>query len=392
MRANNLLGAVAAGVLFLMTGCGFFPPNSSTTTVATSTSGDYVYVVNQTTNTISQFSVGSSVLTAISGSPVSLASTIGPASADTVAVTRQNSFVYVGGQGGIACFSIGTGGALTAVSAGSFSTTGKVVSLTTSPDGQWLIWLDGVLGTINVYGINASTGALTVAAAGSSTAYPTVMNSNISQARAIAVSPNGAYVAVALGNGGDVIYPFTTATGALGTGQEIQFTTTGNTTVSDNAITFDTASAYLYIARGINGAGNSVVASYSINSSGVPGSVATATTGDIPYSVLADSTGKYVYTANRSTGNVSAFSVSNGTFTAITSSPFAAGLTATALVEDNSKTYIISAAFGGSNDYTLFAFDAIAPGKLDALSVGASGTEPAGAIAVAATHYSGSPF
>jgi len=129
-----------------------------------------------------------------------------------------------------------------------------------------------------------------------------------------------------------------------------------------------------------------VVASYSINSAGIPTPVQTAPSGDAPYSVLIDSSGKYLYTANRGSNNVSGYSITNGAFTVLSGSPFTSGLSATGLVEDNTKTYVIAAASGGSNDYTLYSFDALTAGKLDAISVGASGSDPAGAIAVAATH------
>jgi hypothetical protein len=366
----------------LLTGCaGFFPPLTSTTTTATT--GDYVYIVNETTNSLSEFSLASSALTAISGSPISLASVLASQSASSIAVTRQNTYVYVGGQGGIACFSIGTGGALSAVTAGNLTSTGDFVSLDTSPDGQWLAGLDSVNHTVNIYGINNTTGVLTLN--GTATAYPLVMAGNSSVPEAVKFAPTGNYLGVALGTSGDVVYPFTTSTGVLSVGQEIQFSQTGTNT-SDNALVFDSAGAYLYIARLVSGAGNSKVASYSISSAGIPTAVQTATTGDAPFSVMIDSTGAYLYTANRGTSNVSGFSISSGVFTALSGSPFAGGLSVTSLVEDNTDKYVIGAAVNGSYDYTLYSFDALTSGKLDAVSVGASGSDPAGSIAVAATH------
>ena len=385
MRTREWFGVSLVGAVSLLGGCAGFFPSTSSTTVATATSGDYLYVVNQSTNTLSEFSVGSSALAVISGSPISLSSVIASGSAASIAVTRQNTFVYVGGQGGIGCFSIGTGGALTAVSAGNIVTTGDIVSLDTSYDGKWLVALDNVLHAITVYTINTSTGALSVAA-GSPVSYPLTINSNISLAEAVRVAPNNSYIAVALGTAGDILYPFTTSTGLLSAGQLIGFSTAGNTTVSDNALAFDTSSGYLYVARGVAGSGKSLVASYSISSAGVPSTVQTVTTGDTPYAVLVDSTDKYLYTANRGSGSVSGYTISNGTFTALSGSPYSSGTTSTALVEDNTAKYVIAAALGGSNDYTLYSFDALIAGKLDAAAVGASGSDPAGAIAVAATH------
>ena len=384
MKSKALLAAVSAGVIGLFAGCaGFFPPLTTSTTT-TATSGDYIYIVNTTTNTLSEFSLASSALTAISGSPLSLSGVLASLSAQSIAVTRANTFVYVGGQGGIACFSIGTGGALTAVTTSNLTSLGDFVSLDTSPDGQWLVGLDGVNHSINIYGINASTGVLTLN--GTATAYPLVMAGNPSVAEAVKFAPTGAYLGVALGTSGDVVYPFTTATGVLGaTGQEIQFSSTG-TNASDNALVFDSTGTYLYVARLISGTGNSRVASYSISSAGIPAAVGSAVTGDAPYSILIDSTGTYLYTANRGSANIYGYSIASGVFTALSGSPYASGLSATGLVEDNTDKYLVGVASNGSYDYTLYSFDALSAGKLDAVSVGASGSDPAGSGAVAATH------
>lgn len=381
MRAKLVFCALAVG---LLAGCaGFFVPNTTTTTTTTSTTGNYVYVVNQTTNTLSEFAVGSSALTAISGSPVTLASVLASSSAASVVVTRPNTYVYVGGQGGIACFSIGSTGGLTAVTAGNLTSLGDFVSLDTSPDGKWLVGLDSVNHSINIYGINSATGVLTLN--GTATAYPLAMAGNPSVAQAVRFAPTGTFVGVALGTSGDVVYPFTTSTGVLGAGQEIQFSATG-TNSSDNALVFDSTAAYLYVARLVSGVGNSRVASYSVTSTGATTLVNSAVTGDAPYSVMIDNAGTYLYTANRGSANVSGYSIANGVMTALVGSPYSSGLSATALAEDNTHKYVIAAASNGSYDYTLYSFDALAAGKLDAVSVGASGSDPAGSVAIAATH------
>jgi 6-phosphogluconolactonase len=381
MNLRAWVGVAVVGAVCGLSGCSnFFPPLTPTST-GTAGSGNYVYVVNQTTNTLGAFTVGTATLTAVTGSPYSLASYIAPSSAASVAVTRANTFVYVGGQGGLGCFSIGTTGALTSVAAGAITSTGDFVSLDTSPDGKWLLALDGVNRVINIYGVNPLTGALSQN--GASIAYPVAISGNATVAQAIRVSSNAAYVAVALGTGGDQIFPFTTSIGSLGTPQQL-----GEAVgYSDNALSFDTTSAYLYIARGGPSAGKSVVASYSVTSATAALTVAqTVVTGDSPYAVLIDSVGKYLYTANRGTGNVSGFAITAGAFTALSGSPYSSGLTATGLVEDNSAKYVVAASSGGSPDYSVYSFDSTLAGKLDSASTGASGTDPAGAIAIAATH------
>ena len=362
-----------------MTGCaGFFvDPTTTTSSSTASNTGDYVYVVNQTTDTLSAFTVGSSGMTAISGSPYGLLGGLLPSS---VEVSRANTFVYVGGAGAIECFSLSTSGALTLVNSGAATAAAKFVSLATSPDGQWLIGLDSISQSLYVFGINTSTGALTLnaqvpysPASGVGTVVPT----------AVRVAPNGAFIVASLGTGGDVVFTFNTSTGAPAFSGALGLPS-GD---SDNSVAIDANSTYVYLARGGTNTGTSGVASFSVGGGGALTAVQTLeTSGNTPFSVLLDSTGAYAYTANRSDGTVSGFAVQTGTLTPLSGSPYAAGTLATALARDNSGKYLIAASFGGSSDLTMYSFDTSTGGKLDKVATAASGTDPAGTIALAATH------
>jgi 6-phosphogluconolactonase len=368
--------ATALGMLTL-TGCaGFFVNETATSGTTTATSGDYAYIVNNTTNTLSEYSVGSAALAAISGTPITLLSGL---SAISVAVTRPNTFVYVGGNGAITCYSIGTGGVLSAVSGGGGEATANFVSLETSPDGQWLLALDTETQTVYVYAINTATGALTL---NSSTQYASPSGNTVVP-RQIRIAPSGAFVAIALGTAGDVLFTFNTSTGVLTLGPTGLYAAG----YSDNALLFDANSAYLYVARGTTGTGTSGIASYQVSSTGVLTPVqALAASGSAPYSLVFDSTGGYLYAANRGDGTISGYTVSSGNLTALASSPYVSGLAVTALALDNSGSFLIAVASGGSSDATLYKQDALTAGQLDALSTAVSGTDPAGSIAVATTH------
>ncbi len=93
-----------------------------------------------------------------------------------------------------------------------------------------------------------------------------------------------------------------------------------------------------------------------------------------------------MYAANRGDATISGYTLAGGSLTAVASSPFGSGSAVTAIARDSSGKYLIAAASGGSSDVTLYAFDAVTAGKLDAVAVAASGTDPAGSVAVAATH------
>ncbi len=378
MRLKQVAGALAVCGVSMLTGCaGFFLPNTTTTSTTTST-GDYLYAVNNSTNSLSEFVVGSGALTAVSGSPIALATGLAPVS---VAVSRPNTFVFVGGSDAIEVYSIGTTGALTSVSgAGVVVQNTNFSSLETSPDGNWLLGLDSLSDTVRVYGINTTTGVLSVSSAltiGGITGAGTMTPKNIR------ISPNGSYVAVALGTGGVVLFTFNTSTGLLteaGTGIY-------SSAYTDNAVAFDATSTYLWVARQGATTGTSGIATFSISTGAIPTGTGTlVASGDSPYALLVDSTGAYVYSANRASGNVSGYTNASGVLTQMASSPFLSGVTATTLAEDNAHKYVIAGAYGGSSDLTLYGLDAITGGKLDAIATSLSGSDPAGTIAIAATH------
>ncbi len=378
----------AAGVaglgLALLTGCANFfqnPNNTGTTGPTTgtgTTTGDYVYVLNDTTNTLSQFQVGPSELTPISGSPISLGGT----GFESAAVTRGNQFVYVGGAGVLQCYSIGSTGALTAQSAAELTQANtQFVSLTTSPVGLWLLALDGNTQTIFVYGINTTTGVLT-----QTQALPyTVTSGGTVTPHQISISPNGGLVAVALGAAGDLVFTFNTSTGLLTQTAGINPASQYN----DNALLFDATSGYLFVARQGPLAGSSGITSYSVTTTGVATAAQSLiASGDDPYWLVEDKSNTYIYAANRgSTSNsISGYSVSGGTLTALATSPYASGTQPTALAVDSSGKYLVAAAIGGSNDVTMYGFDALTLGKLDPVATAISGTDPAGSAVVLATY------
>ena len=362
--------------LIALPGCGggFFL-NNTPTTPPVATTGDYVYAVNQITNTLSGFVVGAGTLTPIG----TTALTTGLAAA-SVAVSRPNSYVYVGGNGAITCYSIGSGGALTAVTTSAASATANFIALDTSPDGQWLAALDTITLSIYVYQINTSTGALTLNA---TTSYAAPGN-GIAAPRSLRFAPGGGFLVASLGPGGDVLFSFNTTTGAI-------VANTANIVIpagfSDNASLFNATNGYLIVARGGPTSASSALSTYSVSSSGLLATVQNAiASGNAPFALLLDSTGAFAYTANRGDSTVSGYTLSNGTLTALAGSPYASGTAVTALALDNSGKYVIAAAAGGSSDLTLYGFDALNAGKLNALAVAVSGTDPAGSIALATTH------
>jgi 6-phosphogluconolactonase len=368
-------------VLFLLTGCAsFFPP--LTNSGGGTNTGNQAYVANQTTKSVAGFTVGTGTLTAVANSPVTL--TFVPTS---LVVTPNNSFLYVGGQAGIDLYLINSDGSLSTPTTGALQVAVTAPSMAVSPDGQWLIALDGITQQLDIYAINASTGVLT-AAAGSPATYSLASGAGTWLPTTVKVSPDGTLIFAALGTGGDVVFTFDTTTGAAVLSQTLG---TGNLTTGDYGLAVDPKTAYLYIARSGTNGGLMV---YSIGSGGalnlVKGSPFAA--GNGTYSVVLDSTGTYAYAANRTDSTISGYTIvpatatAGLTLTALSGSPYASGTSVQSLGIDSSGKYLLAAAVGGSADLTMYSFDITTPGKLDPETSKATGTDPAGAVAVALSH------
>jgi len=377
-RVQGTSALMFAATLTLM-GCGnfFVPPDNSggggggggnTGTarvyVANGTSGN-----NGTTGSISGFTIGTGTLTAVPGSPI--AQSFAPVA---LAVSPNNAFLYMAGPSSISVYAINSDGSLTAKNNGVAIT---VVSIDVSPDGQWLFALDSFQQVLHEYQIDATSGGITPKA---DVTYDALTGTIAPQM--VKVSPTGNYVFAALGTGGDRIFTLDTATG---TTTYVSGLPLNSTSTSDNALTVDSTGTYLYVARGGTNGG---IAVYTIGGGGVlnPISGSPFAAGNRPFSLAIDKTGKYLYAANRTDGTISGYTISTGALTAISGSPFVSGLQVNSLGIDPGGTYVLAGANGGNPDLSMYSFDATTPGKLNLATSIATDTDPAGVVAIAATH------
>src|SRR6187402_195694 len=365
---------MACMALVTLTGCGgfFFKETGGGGGGGGGTgTGNYLYVANSGSSTLTGFQISTAgALTAITGSPFSL-----PAAPNTVTVSRANTYVFVGTPLGIYGYAIGAGGVLTALNSGAalVQTLSGVQWLEISPDGQWLLSLnqDGV--TISEYSIAASTGLLALA---QTFTYQGL--SGIAQPKMMRIAPNGASAFVTLGTGGEVAYTFNTTTGLLA---QTGILPAPNQS-SDAAITIDSNSAYLYLARTGTSQGLSV---YTIGANAALTQVGvTYATGSQPASVVIDPTNAYVYVANASDGTINGYGAATpSVLTTLPGSPYSSGTGVGALGIDSTGKWLLAAAQSGSPDLTLYGFDATNLGRIFSVSTSASGTTP---IAIALTH------
>ena len=260
------------------------------------------------------------------------------------------------------------------------ATTAVFAAMDTSPDGKWLFALDAANYEVYVFSLNSSTGA--PALSSSTNAFNPLSGGAISQPL-LRVSPTGTVVAVAGNSAGTNDYAFNTTSGVL----TYQFNV-GSAGYADNAVAFDAAGSFLYVARAFVGSGTSGISTFGVNSgTGALTSLpALAASGGAPSSLVFDLSGTYLYTGNAADSTIDGYTSANGVLTALTSNPMMSGGKVLALTRDNSGKFIVSVASTGGNDITLYALDVLTPGKLDAVATAASGSS--GATAVAATHTS----
>ncbi len=369
---RRIVKAALAALLLSLAGCsGFFPPLPSNSGGGGST-GNYVYVANANRNSIGGFAIGTNNLTQVPGSPLSLGY-----APTALVVAPSNKFLYVAGPSSINVYAINTNGSLTTPSASGIVAIATVVSLAISPDGNWLIGLDGIQQLLDIYAINTSTGGITLAGTAQ---YPVGGGSWVP--RMVTFAPSGAYIFAALGTAGDSVFTFNTSTGLAQYSQSL----TPNAIFSDNALAVDSSSTHLYIARSGVGPG---VAVYTIGNGGlltaVTGSPFTA--GTQTYSIVLAQSGTYLYAANRGDSTISGYTIGTSpTLTPLTGSPYSSGQQVTALGVDSSGKYLLAAANGGAPDLTMYSFDATTPGKLDNITSVATDTDPANPVALALTH------
>jgi len=378
-RVHRWAAISVALVLPAVTGCSsFFPPINGGGGGGGST-GNRVYVANQTAGSIGGFTIGTGTLTAVNNSPVGV--NYKPLS---MVVTPKNTLLYVGAATGVFVYFINADGSLTTPSTGSQPAGVFATAMTVSPDGQWLIVLDGTTQQLDIFQINSSTGALTSVT--SPATYS--ITSGVWQPSDIRISPDGTLIFAALGTAGDVVFTFNTTTGVAASSQSLA---TGNTATGDFGLAVSPKTTYLYVARsGTNGG----VAVYSIGSGGAlaPVTGTPFAAGSGTFSVVLDSTGTYAYAANRTDGTISGYTIVPGGTTAglslksLNGSPYASGTGVQSLGIDSTGKYLLAAAVGGAPDLTMYSFDISVPGKLDPATSVATGTDPAGAVAVALTH------
>jgi len=300
----------------------FFASNTATATMRK----NFLYVSNSGTNDISAFKIDTSTgaLMAVSGSPFATGGSggvPGVPSGVSLAVTPNGRFLYAGneGSGNISEFSIGSNGALTAVSGSPFNLGGAPDGIKVTPNGKFLGVALPFLNSVAMLKIG-SDGALTPApgspfpqgGAGAASYVDMSCNSEQLFASLFNTTINNTQVAVStIGHNGALI-PITGS----------PFTFSGGDS-SVGVLTPD--NQWLFVSN----QSTSTITSLDVESNGsltqVNGSPFTDSTAIDPNGMATNREGTLLYAANGS-NSVTGFSIdSNGALSSVPLSPFITG-------------------------------------------------------------------
>jgi 6-phosphogluconolactonase (cycloisomerase 2 family) len=341
---NPAPGGGTSNSLTFTTTTGVVGPRS----IATDPAGKFAYVANWSCSSVSGY-VSMYTINPTTGA----LAPIGPPvpsqdiSADSVTVDPSGKFAYVtsagdefSSDGSVAMYTINaTTGALTSIGAISGNCPGLCVplSVTVDPSGKFAYVPngDGVTpNSVAMYTINATTGALTSIGTTAAEGF----------AASVAVNPSGKFAYVATTSGVST-YTINATTGAL--------TSVGTIAAGTNpvSIVVDPTGKFAYVAN------SNDVSMYTINATtGALTSVGTIAAGTNPGSIAVDPTGKFAYVANFTSNDVSMYNINANTGTLTSIGTIAAGQSPTSIaVHPSGKFAYVTNSM--SNDVSIYSID-----------------------------------
>ncbi|MGA2350043.1 MAG: beta-propeller fold lactonase family protein [Terracidiphilus sp.] len=276
--------------------------------------GKFAYVpIIGTPSGIQAYSInsGTGVLTAI-GSPVATGHT-----PTAVVIDPTSKFAYASTSAGIWVYSIGSTGALTALSGTPFSSATAYDNEAMSATG-FLYAFDDTAGTLVPYAINSSTGALTAG-----TGIPFASGALWSDT--LAVNAAGSFVYVLAEDSGASVYTLSAFSANSSTGALTAAGSPAAVGGGADSVALTPSGKYAYVANG----GDKNISAYSINAStgaltAIGSPVSTGASSE-PWTVAVDPTGSYLYALNMGTNpsTVAGFAInsSTGALTPLSGSP-----------------------------------------------------------------------
>jgi len=393
----RLLPALLLVLVPFLDGCGNFwqaPGGGSGggggTTPSTLNSGVF-YVLNQTSKQIVAYQINSGTL-----------STVGTYSLNaapySIAIGPGNAFLYVSTVTGIFLYTIdSSSGALTVGNSGGAISSDLATAMAVDTSGQWLIDAENSQsGGIIVNAISITANGTLNSTTEESQGF-NVANSSVEQ---MALSGDDANIFIAAGEGGTLVIPFT-ATNANPFGKTASTIATVTTGASALSVAVDPGTTPRLFYIGETEASSSSGGIRAFNYSSLGSSKLTEVAGSpyssgglAPHAILPTSDGSYLYVASwqgaTSDGVLQGFNIatstsgSTTTYTLSSINNVATGIEPSGLAEDSDSNFVLAVSSGGSYDLQAYIFDTTTAGKLDDSINSITGTDPTGAVAVAA--------
>ena len=393
----RLLPALLLVLAPFIEGCGNFwqaPSGSSGgggTTPTTLSSGIF-YVLNQTTDQIVAYDITSGSLTTIGTYSLT-------AAPYAIAIGPGNAFLYVSTVAGIYLYTIDSStGALTIGNNGSAISSDLAAAMTVDTTGTWLIDAEtGASGGVILNAISITSSGALNSTTEQQRSY-TVANASVEK---MALSGDDAYIFLAAGQGGTLVIPFNAAnTNPFASTAGIVSTVTTNASSLSVAVDPSTTTPRLFYIGETEASSNSG-GLRAFNYSSLGTSKVTEIAGS-PYSsgglapaaILPELSGTYVYVASgqgtSSDGVLQGFNIATSTSGSTTTyslssiSTVSTGIQPQSLAEDSLSNFVLAVSSGGSPDFDAYIFDTATEGKLDSSITSTTGTDPTGAVVVAA--------
>lgn len=356
--------AAFAAMLLPLAGCGSFfqcenkpACPASTDTGSDSGSGSTVdfafvsYTNTDGTSVISGYNIATGALTPINTVTLSFHPV-------AMVVNPKNSILYVASVPGATTpgvyeYTIGTDGTLTAANNGVAIVQDLIGAMAISPDGNYLYTMESAGQTMIQYGVDATTGGLTSQGGTgvlATNCVPTV-TTPVLPVCSITVSPAGDYVMASYGTQGDLVFSYNSTSGITNTGTAI---TPSSASTGDFSVAID-KNGKAYIGQ------TATISAYTLstliaNPTTYTPAVYTYPSGSIPRSVVVDSTGSFVYSANVGTSKIGGFSTATTTtLPTLANQPYAGPTNVAALGIDSTNTYLIAAGYDASAGVQLYS-------------------------------------
>lgn len=397
----RLLPALFMVLMPFLDGCGDFWQAPSGTgggggTTPTTLSSGVFYVLNQTTEQIVAYQINSGSLTTV-GTPSQLT-----AAPTAIAVAPGNGFLYVSTVAGIFLYTIDSStGALTIGNNGAAISGDLALAMVVDTTGSWLIDAEPAASSGGVI-VNAIsiTSSGTLNSTNEQQRSYTLANSSVQQ---MALSGDDANIFVAAGTGGTLVIPFNSAnTNPLSSTASIIATTVSGASSLSVAVDPGSSPRLFYVGETEASSSSGGLRAFNYSSLGtgtiteIAGSPYSAggTSALAPHAILPDASGSYVYVASwtgeTTDGVLQGFNIASNTsgstttYTLSSISTVSTGLEPSGLAEDSLGNFVLAVSSGGSYDLQAYIFDTTTAGKLDDSINSTTGTDPTGAVAVAA--------